>query len=195
MLKILLLILVAPSFLFAQGKMVEQIKKKYREVKSIHGELTQVYHWEDFDVTQSFEGELWLKRPDKLRLRLVDDQENYLICCADTAWLYTPGLNQAILSHHPSEALMEIFNFDHYEIDPKVDEECILDMVPQEENAYFDKITMHIDKDELLINRMILTDSNDNRTEWLFREIELNPELSDTLFHFAPPPDVEVIEQ
>lgn len=174
---------------------MEKIKQRYQKIQSIHSKLTQVYHWEGFDTTQSFMGEIWLQRPNRLRLRLADDQENYLICCADTAWLYTPDLNQAILSHHPSEALLEIFNFDHYRIDLKQDDEYILNMKPEEENPYFEKITLHIEKEEFLIRRMTLVDLNGNRTEWFFEEIEVNPELSDTLFHFVPPSGVELIEQ
>lgn len=195
MLRTLFFIFLTPSLVFPRDEVVETIRRRYEEVKSIHAQVTQVYHWEGFETTQSFHGEIWLSRPDKLRLRLVNGQENHLISCADTAWFYTPGLNQAILAHHPSEVLMEILNFDHYRIEPTVDEEYILNMFLQEENPYFEKITLHIEKKQLLIEQVILTDLNGNRTEWFFHEIEVNPELPDTLFHFAPPSGVEVIEQ
>ncbi len=191
----LFLICLVPTLTFAQDEIVEEIKQKYDKISSIHAQLTQVYHWEGFDVTQSFEGRIWLERPNKLRLCFVDDQENHYICCGDTAWLYTPGLKQAILTHHPSEALLQIFNFDHYEMVSTADEGYILELSPKKENPYFEKITLQMEKKTLMIERMVMTDLNGNKTEWLFREIEVNPELSDTLFHFVPPPNVEVIEQ
>jgi outer membrane lipoprotein carrier protein len=180
---------------FDQGGLVERIAERYENVHSMHARLTQVYRWAGFDATQAFEGEIWLKRPDKVRLRLTDDQENHIIACADTTWLYTPGLNQAILTHHPSEVLLEIFNFDHYETTVRIDEEYIVVMFPKEDNPYFQKITLHVKRDGLLIQQMTVTDPNDNETEWLFDEIEVNPELPDSLFHFSPPDGVEVIEQ
>jgi len=188
-------IVLIPSFLSAQNALLETIRQKYEEVQSFHAQLTQIYHWEGFETTQSFDGEIWLDRPDNLRLRLTNGQENHFISRADTAWLYTPSLNQAIRTHHPSEVLVDIFNFDHYGIELTENETYVLKMCLKEENPYFEEIILHLDKEELLIELIAVTDVNGNRTEWLFYEIEVNPQLPDTLFRFVPPSGVEVIKQ
>ena len=76
-----------------------------------------------------------------------------------------------------------------------MDEEYVLSMIPKEENPYFQKITLYVVRDELLVRQMTVTDPNGNETDWLFDEIEVNPELPDSLFRFSPPDGVEVIEQ
>ena len=183
------------SAAFDADQLVERLTEKYENIHSVHAHLTQVYRWEGFDATQSFQGEIWLQKPDRVRIRLNDGQENHIIACADTTWLYTPGLNQAILTRHPSEVLLEIFNFDDYQTTVNVAEDYLLEMVPREENPYFERLSLHVERDGLLIRQMTVIDANGNETDWLFDEIELNPELPDGLFRFSPPEGVEVIEQ
>lgn len=194
MFKKALLILMIPAISVSQDGIVERIKQRYEEIESIHAKLTQVYHWKGFDTTQSFMGEVWLKRPDRLRVRLSNDEEHHLISCADTAWLYSPALNQAILTHHPSEVLLDIFNLDNYRIDSKLNGKYILVLIPKKENSYFERITLYVERENLMIKQITLLDLAGNTTEWLLRDIEVNPELPDSLFHFSPPPDVEIIE-
>jgi outer membrane lipoprotein carrier protein len=189
------LIVLIPSLLYAQNGLLERIKQKYEQIQSVHARLTQIYHWEGFESTQSFDGEIWLDRPDNLRLRLTNGQENHFYSRADTAWLYTPSLNQAILAHHPSEVLVDIFNFDHYGIELTENESYVLTMRPEEDNPYFEEVTLYLEKEEFLMERIVLTDVNGNRTEWLFREIEVNPQFPDTLFRFVPPSGVDVIKR
>jgi outer membrane lipoprotein carrier protein len=190
-----LVLLLIPVVVWAEAGVFEQVKDHYQKVETFHAALTQVYHWEGFDATQSFEGEVWFSRPDRLRVRWNDGQENHLICSGDTAWLYTPALNQAILAHHPSEVVIDLFNLDRYTMVEGKEGEHILETTSEEENPYFEKITVRLDAKRLLIKEMNLTDPNGNVTDWLFDEIDFNPAISDSIFDFVPPPGTEVIEQ
>jgi len=174
---------------------VQRIKERLEKVETIHATLTQTYRWEGFETAQSFAGEIWLKRPNRLRLRLVNKEEHHLIVAGDTIWVYTPELKQAILTYHPSEIILEIFDLENYATEAKHDERCALILTPREENPYVQEMTLYVGEESLMVERIIMKDVNGNTTEWKFDEIQVNGEIADSLFHFSPPPGVETIEE
>ncbi len=90
---------------------------------------------------------------------------------------------------------MDLFNLDRYTMVDGEEGEHLLETASEEENPYFEKITVRLDAEKLLIKEMNLTDPNGNLTDWLFDEIQFNPDIPDSLFDFVPPPGIEVIEQ
>jgi outer membrane lipoprotein-sorting protein len=52
-----------------------------------------------------------------------------------------------------------------------------------------------VDPVEGFIQRLVVVDSYDNRTEYTFQKIQENPSLPANLFAFQPPPGTDVIYQ
>ncbi len=63
---------------------------------------------------------------------------------------------------------------------------------PQSDFAY---LVVDVDPVSGLIQRLLVVDPYDNRTEYTFQQIEENPKLPSNFFAFQPPPGTDIIYQ
>ena len=68
----------------------------------------------------------------------------------------------------------------------------LIPLKPQPDFAY---LIVDVDPVRGLIERLLVVDEYDNRTEYTFLEIQENPKLEPNFFAFQPPPGTDIIYQ
>lgn len=152
---------------------------------------------------QETTGTLALKRPGKFRWHTDPPLEQVLVSDGKQIWLYDPDLEQVTiqamdqrLSHTPAlllsgdvSQLQENFDIQWTEGGSVQD----FTLTPKEADSMFDSLRLSFSNG--VINDMQMSDPVGQRTNILFRNVELNQALGDAQFTFEVPEGVDVISE
>jgi outer membrane lipoprotein carrier protein len=212
-LAILGLLLTAGAGYSAQGESIEvvvdRIQKKYEEISDFHADFTQEAAVKALDTVQKSDGEVWFKKPGKMRWNYYEPYKDQIVSDGQTLWFYneeekqvieTP-LNQVSDTETSSTLLSglgkikELYKTsftDSKEL--QADGSYLIDLRPKEEGEDYNKVTLAIDKGTMMVNTLYLYDPFGNLTKVLLKNIEIDKGVSDSLFSFQVPSGVEVIK-
>jgi outer membrane lipoprotein carrier protein len=76
----------------------------------------------------------------------------------------------------------------------EADGSYLIDLKPKEEGEDYNKVTLSINKNTMMVNTLYLYDPFGNLTKVLLKNIEIDKGVSDSLFNFEVPSGVEVIK-
>lgn len=152
---------------------------------------------------QETTGNMQLKRPGMFRWHTDPPLEQLLVSNGETIWLFDPDLEQVTiqqldrrLAHTPAlllsgdvSQLRQSFNISWTEGGSVVD----FTLTPKDEDSMFDNLRISFSNG--VINDMQLSDPVGQRTNILFRNVELNTPLPDSRFIFDIPEGVDVISE
>jgi outer membrane lipoprotein carrier protein len=181
---------------------VAAVEKHYREVSDLTAKVSQKNHLKSIGKTQTFEGELLIKKPGKLRLEYTNGQ--LILIDGKEALLYSKKNQQVIKKTFTDFEHMNIpvafllgaahirDDFDVLQPDPKSPRS--LELVPKKAGAAMKKLGLEAD-DSGSITRLTIFDRSGNITEIGFADVREGAGLDDKLFSFKPPKGTEVIEQ
>ncbi len=68
-----------------------------------------------------------------------------------------------------------------------------LKMIPRRKMD-FTEFLIEVEPGSYLIRRLVASHSDGSRSEYRFSNVQTNSGLKESLFHFTPPPGVEVLE-
>jgi len=185
----------------AGSEWLQQIQSRYNAMDGIRARFVRTVESE-FASTQSVEGTLLLSGS---RYR-VETASQTFVTDGTTTWIYSPGQQQVVVNDAvtDSRSLTPDSFFtdyaDRYEIQTQRDSVSgdqryeILSLVPSSDEAAFDGVVLWVNPETMLIERLQVTDANDNRITIRLRDITLNPGLDASVFQFNPPTDVEVVD-
>jgi outer membrane lipoprotein carrier protein len=181
---------------------VAAVEKHYREVSDLTAKVTQKNFFKALDKTQTFEGELLVKKPGKLRLEFTNGQ--LILVDGKAALFYSKKSSQVIKKTFTDFERMNIpvafllgaahirDDFDVLQPDPKAPRS--LELVPRKTGAAMKKLGLESD-DSGRITRLTIFDRSGNVTEIIFTAVREGTGLDDKLFSFKPPKGTEIIEQ
>lgn len=186
-----------------QARAAERLNELLSRAKTMTGGFSQMTLSANGANLQETTGTLALKRPGMFRWHTDPPLEQLLVSDGERIWLYDPDLEQVTiqkmdkrLSHTPAlllsgdvSQLQENFNIEWSEGSSVVD----FTLTPKEADSMFDNLRVSFS--DGVINDMQMSDPVGQRTNILFRNVQLNQPLDDAQFIFDVPDGVDVISE
>ena len=186
----------------ASTNAVAAIEAHYRELVDLTAKVTQKNFLKSVGKTQSFDGNLSIKRPGMLRLEYTNGQT--IVIDGKEAWFYSQKSAQAIRrtfkdfeqANIPVAFLLGAGTIrEDFDVSlPKADQPLMLDLVPKRKGAAMKKLRLLSDTTGR-ITQMIVFDRSGNTSDIRFFEVKEGVGLDDQRFRFKVPKGTEVIEQ
>jgi len=179
----------------------ERLNNYLEGLASLRTDFEQTLYDEDRMLLERSSGTLYLSRPGRFRWHYREPYVQVIVSDGERLWLYDSELEQVTVKRldraaqntpamllSGAEELEEHFEVRELEADGEL---AWVELIPRAENATFTRIRVGFRGDDL--EAMELVDSFGQLTEVRFRDVARNPELDRDLFHFQPPPGVDVI--
>lgn len=176
-----------------------QLERFAEDLETLSGSFRQMIFDDDGFVLEESSGRVYFQSPDRFRWDYAEPFPQQLVADGEQLWHFDESLDQVTVRDQPVAAdspllvltrpeLLDRF----YRIDSG-DHSDTLYFSPLEPEAGFERASLHFVDDspvELeLVDRMV---GQITRIE--LYDLERNPELSEDLFRFEPPPGVDVLE-
>ena len=187
----------------ASGKLASKVENKYRSIKDLSTNFTRTLKSEIFEAEKKTKGKMYLKNPDKFRIETKDE---VIVTDGKFLWSYSEQNEQVIKSKldrsknvfKPNQYLS---NFrEEYKArlagEEKIDKaKCYkLTLTPKKKDLFITRMTIWVDKRNLLAKKIEYTDINDNQITLLFDHIKTDGGIKDSKFVFQAPEGVEELD-
>ena len=186
-----------------QSVAAERLNQLLTRAQTLSGGFSQMTLSSNGASLQETTGTLALKRPGKFRWHTDPPLEQVLVSDGEKIWLYDPDLEQVSiqqmdqrLSHTPAlllsgdvSQLQQSFHIEFTGAGNVLD----FTLTPRDADSMFDNLRVSFSNG--VINDMQMSDPVGQRTNILFRNIEVNAPLDDAQFTFQIPDGVDVISE
>ncbi len=181
---------------------ITAVEKHYQETVDLTAKVTQKNNLKALGKTQTFEGELWIKKPGRLRLEYTNGQ--LILIDGKSALFYSKKSGQVIKKAFTDFEHMNVpvafllgaahirDDFDVHQPDPKAPR--LLELIPKRSGAAMKKLSLLSDNGGRIMT-LTIYDRSGNVTELSFADTREGTGLGDRLFNFKPPKGTEIIEQ
>lgn len=143
-------------------------------------------------------GKIIFKKENKYR---IENKNQIIGSDGNSAWNYNSNQKKFVISNFDDEN-NSIYSINYLVY--QLPNECILsarsegnlrvlELTPKSANLQFRKIDLWISSDNL-IQKIVLSDFNNNSIEIIFSNYRLNQKISDSVFSFNPPEGTKVID-
>ncbi len=178
-----------------------QVRAKYQKINDLKAHVVQTVCSAATGTCSRYEGELELKRPNKLRMDIAKPDKQQIICDGNTIWLYLVNDKQVMKSGLKSspQFLVWLNPLDKL-LAGRAKDGCrnngdyLFFMESEELKDIIKALKIVVDRKTLLIIGIEAVDVNGNSAEYSFSKIKVNPGLKDARFNFIIPKNVEIIE-
>jgi len=198
-----------PSLAGGQSISLERILDKVQTQYDIHKDFKAQFVQESLIKSlgrkQKAEGQVYFKKPGKMRWVYTDPFQQEIISDGQTLWTYRPAdkqvivakMAQAFQSQTPTTFLAGLGNLKRdfqarFGQEPSPGKDYFLEMTPWETHGSLEKLFLQVDEKTFSILRARIQDVMGNVTEIRFADIHFDNRLPDDLFTFSPPQGVEV---
>ena len=187
---------------------VDGIQKKYEQINNFHATFIQEVEVKALNKVQKADGEVWFKKPGKMRWNYNTPNMDQIVSDGKTFWFYDEEEKQVIETpiNQVSETqstttllsglgnIKELFNASF--ADPgevNSNGSYLIDLVPKGDEEY-NKVTISVNKKDMMVNTIYLYDPFGNLTTMKLEDIKVDGGVSDSLFDFKVPSGVEVVK-
>lgn len=193
----------------ATDAVITKIENKYKNVNDYYASFRQEQPVKSIDKMQVNTGELWIKKPGKVRWNYNVPKDEQIVSNGKYIWYYYVEEKYAIkrdISELGGDSnilslLSDLSNVKKiYKIDIKKTtldgvKSYLVELVPTDsEDDSVNKQILAVNMDTLLIERMYIYDAFGNKSTIKFNDIKINKGIKDSVFEFKAPKDVEVQE-
>ena len=209
-----LLLLLAPLPLNAAGDSggleqdVKKLEQAYESLKDMQAVFQQETRSGAIAVVQQAAGRVYFKKGGKMLWHYETPEEQLIVLDGKTLWIYQPAEKQAMKNNFsiiPQHIVADLFRgkmdvLDKFTVTPvphganDTSDLVVLELVPIESDPTVRKLVLWLDPTSYLVRKTLLTDGFGNLTELTFQEIKVDQGLTDSVFTFTPPSDVDVFE-
>jgi outer membrane lipoprotein carrier protein len=186
-------------------ELVQKMQKKYEGLQTLKAGFTQTYQSKRFSdrivesgVVYFRKGGLmkWEYQKPEQKLFLSDGTHYYYYVAEDKQVIKTPAQTTDQRSPTLFLAGRGDFRKDFRAewADPRPGGHLVK-LTPVKPQPDFTHLVVDVDPVKGYILRLLVVDSYDNRTEYVFQQIEENPKVPPDLFAFQPPPGTDMIYQ
>ncbi|GJL80922.1 MAG: outer-membrane lipoprotein carrier protein [marine bacterium B5-7] len=186
----------------ASSNALDELNRFYSDVSTFGADFEQVVLDENLNRVEESSGHMWISRPGKFRWDYEPPLEQQIVSDGERVWVYDIELEQVTvrrlddaLGRTPAILLAGRGNLDQsYVIEDRglVGQVEWVALIPRETDSNFSEIQLGFEKSELRL--LQLADQLGQITRIVFSNNEVNSTLMATLFDYAPPPGVDVID-
>jgi outer membrane lipoprotein carrier protein len=191
-------LLVMPA---AHAGAIDRLQAFYKQVQSLRGEFTQTVYDDHMKVKKRAEGSFAIRRPGRFHWDYEKPYRQLIVSDGAQVWIYDSDLEQVTVKKldeavggTPAQLLSSRADLerDFTLVDAgSADGLQWVALTPHDTQAGFEEIRLGFDERDL--RSMELKDNFGQTTRLEFSHLQRNPALPDALFHFTPPPGVDVI--
>lgn len=197
----------APAPSLSAGGAVAKLQKALRAVTTLRAEFEQLHY--SLTVSQPIreKGELFLRKPDRMRWEYNDPQDKVFLYKAGVLEMYLPEEKQLTRSPVPEETLKsDIFGLflgamsfeETYAVEDSpfpTDASRVrqVKLTPKTEGDY-SYLLLEIDEATWLPRRVLFFEWAGNKREFVFSRVRTGVRIPDRAFSLKVPPDTEVID-
>lgn len=177
--------------------LVEKLQKKYESISSIEASFTQEVFNPALNRSETSEGRVFFKKPGKWKWLYNDPSRGVFTSNGKKVWLFEPDFNQviekdvdAVSSGITTDFLTGVGNLGRdFEIGLAEEKPSsfLLELTPKAEIPNVRKLLLEVDRTRLLVVKTVVSDYLGNRTEISFRDLKINPQISDSVFELKLP--------
>jgi len=191
------------AFSITSEELASEVEKKYRSLKSLSMDFVKITRSDIFETESKIKGKMILKNPDKFKIQTKDET---IVCDGKFVWNYSVENKQVIKNLvNRSENLFKpnqyLSNFRSEYVPQLKGEEKVnrtkcfkLLLSPKKDDVFIKRMTIWVDKKNLLVRKLEYKDSNDNEVTLVFQRIKTNRKIKDSEFIFQTPPGVEELD-
>ena len=191
---------------------VDKLQKKYERINNFHADFVQEAEVRALKKTQKAFGEVWFKKPGKMRWNYYSPTKDTIVSDGNNLWYYIEQENQVLESKlkdlnggdTSSTTLLsglgkikELFNVKLI-TDPALQSKTgyLLELIPKDidEDEIKNKIIINVNKSDSLVSTIYLFDPFGNQTKVSLIKTELNKKMSNKIFDFKPPKGAEIVK-
>jgi outer membrane lipoprotein carrier protein len=208
--KFLVIISILLNQSMSQAETPEQhaldvVQKNYEKVLTYEAEFIQKSYIKMMDKTQDVKGTVSIKKPGKMKWRYGAPDIQILISNGNILWLYVPDEEQVtkvpIESIYSSNTpalflagkgkLTQSFNVESVNLDK---DPLSITLTPKADEQSLSRLKLFANKKNYQITGSTVYDKLGNITEIRFSNIKTNREISEKIFQFQAPANVEVLD-
>ncbi len=191
----------------AQDAIIEKIENKYKKVNDYYASFRQEQPVASLDKVQTNIGELWIKKPGKIRWNYNIPKSEHIISDGKYWWYYyveekyaakrdvrDTGGNSSILSILSDLSnLQKLYKINISRTAIEGVKYYLVELIPVDsEDDSVNKQILAVKMDTLLIERMYIYDAFGNKSTIKFSDIKINKGIKNSVFEFKAPKDVEI---
>ncbi len=191
---------------------VDKLQKKYEGINDFHADFVQEAEVRALNKTQKAFGEVWFKKPGKMRWNYYSPTKDTIVSDGKKLWYYIEEENQVLESNlkdlndgdTSSTTLLsglgkikELFKVKLIN-DPALQNKTgyLLELIPIDidEDEIKNKIIINVNKSDSLVSTIYLFDPFGNQTKISLIKTQTNKKISDKIFNFKPPKGAEIVK-
>jgi outer membrane lipoprotein carrier protein len=205
-----LVVLILASSAFTSDSSVSQIAsrvdRRYNHLTTLKSQFHESYR--GAGLTRDESGELWLQKPGKMRWQYEQPTSKLFVVDGKDAFFYVPSERQVrrmpakklddfrspiryLLGHTKLQNEFEKLSISSEP--PKQAGNVVIEGVPKGMEDRVQRVVLEINPNDQIV-RIAIEEIDGSVTEFTFRDIQENVAVSSNLFHFIPPPGVEIVE-
>ncbi|MSP62430.1 MAG: outer membrane lipoprotein chaperone LolA [Myxococcales bacterium] len=187
-------------------ELVGRIQKFYENTTDLHAKFEQALA-SGIGGRKKASGELWLKKPGRMRWEYAKPEKKLMIADGQTLWVYEPEDEQAFRQDMKSSSLPSSVTFlwgagklgDEFAVTvEKIDGlgapgDVVLKLVPQKATAQYRYLVFVVDGKSAMVKETVVYDQQGGTNHMTFRDTETNKGVTDAKFAFTPPTGTKVI--
>ncbi len=186
---------------------IEKIENKYKKINDYYASFRQEQTVTALDKVQTNVGELWIKKPGKVRWNYNVPKNEQIISDGSYLWYYYVEEKYAIkrdLKELGSDTnllsilsdlnnLKKIYNINISKTTIEANRYYLVELIPVDsEDDSVNKQILAVNMDSLIIERMYIYDAFGNKSTIKFSDIKINKGIKNAVFEFKAPKDVDV---
>ena len=206
-LTIAVLLAFCPLLAFTAEKedILDAVQKQYDKTKTFKANFVQKSYLKIMGQTQTARGEVYIKKPGKMKWDYKAPDPQILTSNENGVWLYLPEEKQVTKmqmeniysSNTPAMFLVgkgklsESFVVDKVLKTPGL---VTLTLLPKDDEMNIERLLLFVDDKNYQITGSSVYDKLGNKTEILFSSIRVNQAIPDEFFDFKIPEGVDVVD-
>ena len=185
--------------------LVKQVEEKYRSVQSIQADFEQKTKSSFAPSEITVKGQVVLKRKRLMRWQFDAPDSRLFWSDGTKAYMWNPAQKQYFILDEVSNGATQILDNlssieQYFEVEIPTDinpDEYQLQLTPKSDSqlaASVKSLEVELKKSELMLSSVIVHDHMGSVTTIQFDNVQLNSNIDDTIFQFAPPEGAEIIK-
>jgi outer membrane lipoprotein carrier protein len=210
--KLIIFITIASITLFSQFSFADEkkeilnsVQKTYDLTKTFKADFVQKSYLKIMDQTQTAKGEVFIKKPGKMKWDYKAPDPQILTSNETGIWLYMPEEKQVTKmqmeniysSNTPAMFLVGKGKLsESFAVDKILNEKNLitLTLLPKDSEMNINRLLLFVDDKNYQITGSSVYDNLGNKTEIQFSSIQINQSISDNFFNFDVPEGVDVVD-
>ncbi len=182
---------------------LRRIRRAYDRTDSFQAEFDQTFIWRLAGSEQTMSGSFAMEKPNRFR---VETEAQTVVTDGETVWSYSPATRQVILNDYdpatmplrPDNFLLRFPDEDRVTyLGERPDGESTIhtiELIPSDSTMGIASMRVWVNDDDWFARKVTYVSVNADTTTYRLRNISRNPDLAESVFEFAIPRGVEVVD-